>query len=198
MAAAFSASFSAVNPTQRGARIAQEDTVKADDPHVEAKRQELFERIKKMDDRMLTVLKNHIGLERLLGCGPWPPQQGDPDGPCDRANGPQGRKGGTTKSVAFAWVLLGTVVTFAMADGSPAERRYSPAVEQFTYYGGAMPLLPRRYQNHCGLYYQHFICLDHCGPEYQIYYCSKASTGCCRSGHGYCDGDSHLRCGPGA
>jgi hypothetical protein len=100
--------------------------------------------------------------------------------------------------LAFAWVLLGTVVTFAMADGSPAERRYSPAVEQFTYYGGAMPLLPRRYQNHCGLYYQHFICLDHCGPEYQIYYCSKASTGCCRSGHGYCDGDGHLRCGPGA
>jgi hypothetical protein len=60
MAAAFSASFSAVNPTQRGARIAQEDTVKADDPHVEAKRHELFERIKKMDDRMLTVLKNHL------------------------------------------------------------------------------------------------------------------------------------------
>ena len=40
--------------------------MKADDPHVEAKRQELFERIKKMDDLMLTVLKIHIGLEQFM------------------------------------------------------------------------------------------------------------------------------------
>jgi hypothetical protein len=102
------------------------------------------------------------------------------------------------KSLAVASVLLGAASTFAMADGRGTALRYSPAVEQFTYYGGAMSLLPRRYQNHCGLYYQHFICLDRCGPEYQIYYCSKASNGCCLSGHGYCDGAGHLRCGPGA
>src|ERR1700704_6584715 len=40
--------------------------IKTDDPQVEAKRQELFERIKKMDDLMLTVLKNHIGLEQFM------------------------------------------------------------------------------------------------------------------------------------
>jgi hypothetical protein len=40
--------------------------MKTDDPLVEAKRQELFERIKKMDELMLTVLKNHIGLEQFM------------------------------------------------------------------------------------------------------------------------------------
>jgi hypothetical protein len=40
--------------------------VEADDPTLEAKRQELFERIKKMDEVMVTVLKNHIGLEQFM------------------------------------------------------------------------------------------------------------------------------------
>ncbi|MGA7454049.1 MAG: hypothetical protein WBW73_23200 [Rhodoplanes sp.] len=40
--------------------------MKADDPRLEAKRQELFERIKKMDALMVTVLKNHIGLEQFM------------------------------------------------------------------------------------------------------------------------------------
>ena len=52
------------------------------------------------------------------------------------------------------------------------------AIEQFTYSGVAMPPLPRRYQNHCGFYYGHFICLDHCGGDYQVYYCSRGSSGC--------------------
>ena len=46
--------------------IIEEDTVQADDPRLEAKRQELFERIKKMDELMVTVLKNHIGLEQFM------------------------------------------------------------------------------------------------------------------------------------
>lgn len=40
--------------------------MQADDPRLEAKRQELFERIKKMDELMVTVLKNHIGLEQFM------------------------------------------------------------------------------------------------------------------------------------
>jgi hypothetical protein len=40
--------------------------MKADDPRLEASRKELFERIKKMDELILTVLKNHVGLEQFL------------------------------------------------------------------------------------------------------------------------------------
>jgi hypothetical protein len=40
--------------------------MKADDPRLEASRKEVFERIKKMDELMLTVLKNHVGLEQFL------------------------------------------------------------------------------------------------------------------------------------
>jgi hypothetical protein len=77
-----------------------------------------------------------------------------------------------------------------------AGRRFSPAVEQFTYSWVAMPLLPRRFQNHCGFYYGHYICADHCGFEYQVYFCSKAATGCCHVGHGWCDDAGDLRCSP--
>jgi hypothetical protein len=40
--------------------------MKADDPRLEESRKELFERIKKMDELMLIVLKNHVGLEQFL------------------------------------------------------------------------------------------------------------------------------------
>jgi hypothetical protein len=44
----------------------RDHAMKADDPRLEASRKELFERIKKMDELMLTVLKNHVGLEQFL------------------------------------------------------------------------------------------------------------------------------------
>jgi hypothetical protein len=44
--------------------------------------------------------------------------------------------------------------------------------------------LPRRFRNHCS-YYSYggrSYCSDHCGFDYQFYYCSHASFGCCRVG----------------
>ncbi len=56
--------------------------------------------------------------------------------------------------------------------------------------------LPPRFRNHCT--YENFTwrpyCSDHCGPGYQFYFCSEASFGCCRLGHGYCDFGGFLRC----
>jgi hypothetical protein len=40
--------------------------VKIDDPRLEKAREELFERIKKYDEQMLTVIKNHLGCEQFL------------------------------------------------------------------------------------------------------------------------------------
>jgi hypothetical protein len=58
--------------------------------------------------------------------------------------------------------------------------------------------LPPRYRNHCT--FENFTsrpyCSDHCGIDYQFYFCSEASFGCCHLGHGYCDWSGVLRCHP--
>jgi hypothetical protein len=40
--------------------------MKSDDPRLEQSLKDLFERIKKMDELTLVVLKNHVGLEQFL------------------------------------------------------------------------------------------------------------------------------------
>lgn len=102
---------------------------------------------------------------------------------------------------ALALLLVCLVVPGARAADisyqRDAARRYSPAAtEQFTYSWVSMPLLPRLYQNHCGFYHGHFVCADHCGIDYQVYFCSRSDVGCCHVGHGYCDGGGKLRCSP--
>ncbi len=58
--------------------------------------------------------------------------------------------------------------------------------------------LPPRFRNHCA--YEYFTarsyCSNHCGGDYQFYYCSQASFGCCHLGRGYCDWSGLLRCSP--
>lgn len=100
------------------------------------------------------------------------------------------------KALALGSVLLAAMASTASAQQRDAGRRYSPAVEQYTYSWVAMPLLPRRLQNHCGYYEGHFVCADHCGIDYQVYFCSRESSGCCHIGHGYCDDAGQLRCSP--
>jgi hypothetical protein len=58
--------------------------------------------------------------------------------------------------------------------------------------------LPRRYRNHCSFDVTHgrYYCSNHCGFDYQFYYCSQGSFGCCRIGVGYCGWDGLLRCRP--
>jgi hypothetical protein len=56
--------------------------------------------------------------------------------------------------------------------------------------------LPPRFRNHCT--YENFTgrpyCSNHCGIDYQFYYCSENSFGCCHLGRGYCDFNGMLRC----
>lgn len=56
--------------------------------------------------------------------------------------------------------------------------------------------LPARFRNHCARdsFSGRPYCSDHCGYEYQFYYCSRRSFGCCRLGLGYCDWTGLLRC----
>jgi hypothetical protein len=81
---------------------------------------------------------------------------------------------------------IGTVAGIIMrADIVPADWQYPQQ-------------LPPRFRNHCG--YEYFTarpyCSDHCGSNYQFYYCSEASFGCCHLGRGYCDWNGLLRCHP--
>ncbi len=58
--------------------------------------------------------------------------------------------------------------------------------------------LPRRFRNHCShdTLSGRAYCSDHCGFDYQFYYCSRLSFGCCHLGFGYCDWSGLLRCHP--
>jgi hypothetical protein len=58
--------------------------------------------------------------------------------------------------------------------------------------------LPRRFRNHCAVdrFSGRPYCSDHCGSDYQFYYCSPGSSGCCRVGFGYCDWNGLLTCSP--
>ncbi len=58
--------------------------------------------------------------------------------------------------------------------------------------------LPRRFRNHCARdpFSGRPYCSDHCGFDYQFFFCSRESFGCCRPGFGYCDWNGLLRCHP--
>jgi hypothetical protein len=102
-------------------------------------------------------------------------------------------------AVTLGVVTLGVMTTPAMAADQAAPYTPVPPPEegmvQFTYSWRDLPPLPRRFQNHCGFFRGHYVCADHCGPTYQLYFCSPVSFGCCHVGQGYCGGDAGLRCG---
>ena len=90
-------------------------------------------------------------------------------------------------SVALASAALAGDVNFAAADGAVLRVDWQDPEQ-----------LPPRFRNHCRL--ENFTgrpyCSDHCGIDYQFYYCSEASFGCCHLGRGYCDFNGLLRCHP--
>jgi hypothetical protein len=101
-------------------------------------------------------------------------------------------------TIALGALLLAAMTAAGSAADRPIERSLAPpsGIVQFSYAFTPLPLLPRRIQNHCGLYHGHFVCADHCGIDYQVYYCGDGATGCCHVGMGYCDFHAQLRCMP--
>ena len=96
-------------------------------------------------------------------------------------------------AVFLGWLLcLAGIAAGAGQDAPPAAAVYLGPDWQ-----GPLQL-PPRFRNHCT--YEAFTarpyCENHCGADYQFYYCSEASFGCCHLGHGYCDWYGHLRCHP--
>jgi hypothetical protein len=93
-------------------------------------------------------------------------------------------------------MALAAVMTTACAAGDWRVEQAPPVVEQFSYSRVPLPPLPRRHQNHCDWIDGHLICADHCGTDYQVYYCPTSASGCCHIGLGYCDAGGRLHCAP--
>jgi hypothetical protein len=103
----------------------------------------------------------------------------------------------------LAYVAGITALAVALAPpASPqavaGELNYSPIREPLVAVDWQYPqALPRAFRNHCHFDGEgRFYCSNHCGLDYQFYYCTPASFGCCRPGFGYCDWNGHLRCAP--
>jgi hypothetical protein len=101
------------------------------------------------------------------------------------------------KAVAAAVLALPLVLS---ASASPAgEMTFTPTPTLVLGFDWQTPdQLPPRFRNHCTNenFTNRPYCSDHCGIDYQFYFCTPASFGCCRLGHGYCDWSGVLRCHP--
>lgn len=97
-------------------------------------------------------------------------------------------------AAAFAVALVALANPHAIA----GELNYSPIRARLVAADWQPPsALPRAFRNHCHFDGDgRFYCSNHCGLDYQFYYCTAASFGCCRPGFGYCDWKGHLRCAP--
>jgi len=95
---------------------------------------------------------------------------------------------------AFAVALA----PLASVHATATQVNYSPIRPPFIAVDWQHPLaLPRAFRNHCHFDGEgRFYCSNHCGLDYQFYYCTPASFGCCRPGFGYCDWKGRLRCAP--
>jgi len=99
------------------------------------------------------------------------------------------------KLVALVPVWLAVLIATCIGQVLPPPA-YEPGIVQFSYSFNPLPPLPRRFQNHCGWFDGRYVCANHCGPNYQFYYCSDWSSGCCHIGLGYCNAGGFLRCMP--
>lgn len=105
----------------------------------------------------------------------------------------------TAASLAMAVVIIVGLVTVGLVTPGGAadlrtEPRATPLVAQLSSSPTAMPPLPVRHQNHCGFVGGRYVCADHCGRDYEVYYCPASASGCCHVGYGYCDAAGQLRC----
>ena len=100
--------------------------------------------------------------------------------------------------VAGIAAFVAALASLASPHAVAGELNYSPIRAPLIAVDWQYPeALPRPFRHHC--HYDgagRFYCSNHCGLDYQFYYCAPASFGCCRPGFGYCDWKGHLRCAP--
>lgn len=97
------------------------------------------------------------------------------------------------KALACGVALVAIMATGGAAADRPTELQAARMVEPS--FSGEVAV-PPPHQNHCGYVNGRYVCADHCGIDYQVYYCPASATGCCHVGLGYCDAAGRLRCAP--
>ncbi len=105
---------------------------------------------------------------------------------------------GLSRGVLAIFALAYGVLAPSLCTAAPAAGRLlsAPFAIEADWQG---PLsLPPGFRNHCVIdfFSGRPYCSNHCGIEYQFYYCTPRSFGCCRIGFGYCDWHGQLRCHP--
>ena len=98
-------------------------------------------------------------------------------------------------AIVICLVVMSSTCSGAELLATPVPPAAPDGIVQFSHSWSPLPLLPRRFQNHCGFFHGTYVCANHCGPNYQIYYCSDQSFGCCQIGQGYCN-DGYVQCAP--
>jgi hypothetical protein len=97
----------------------------------------------------------------------------------------------------FALALLACLAEISLCPAAPII--VSPTAAPLVQIDWQEPQsLPPRFRNQCAndAFSGRRYCSDHCGLDYQFYYCARRSFGCCRIGFGYCDWNGLLRCHP--
>jgi hypothetical protein len=106
---------------------------------------------------------------------------------------------GGVRTIAARAVLAAALLAACASAGGAGEPAYSPALLPFLDFGAPNPPpLPAHFRNHCryDVTTGGFYCSNHCGSDYEFFYCSPRSFGCCHIGVGYCDWRGLLRCRP--
>jgi hypothetical protein len=104
---------------------------------------------------------------------------------------------GLLRRLAPVLVLIGGFGGASICAAAPAAAPLSASAVIKADWQGPLSL-PPRFRNHCAIDAASGrpYCSDHCGFDYQFYYCTQHSFGCCRIGFGYCDWRGQLRCHP--
>jgi hypothetical protein len=96
---------------------------------------------------------------------------------------------------AAAFLVLVVGLTSAISAAGAGELIFSP-LPRLLDFGREPNDLPPRFRTNCSIKDGRFYCAYRCGWEYEFFYCSTASFGCCHVAHGYCDYRGLLRCRP--
>ncbi len=105
-----------------------------------------------------------------------------------------------TRLAAVSVSVVAFSTSLVWSSNLPAgELNYTPVSAPLVRVDWQDPMsLPPHFRNHCSfdVIRSRWFCSNHCGLDYQFYFCSPASFGCCHPGYGYCDWNGSLRCAP--
>jgi hypothetical protein len=104
---------------------------------------------------------------------------------------------GLSRGLLATFAFASALVAASLCAAAPATGPLSAASVVEADWQGRLSL-PPRFRNHCVIdfFSGRPYCSNHCGIDYQFYYCTPRSFGCCRISFGYCDWHGQLRCHP--